>query len=389
MPTALDSTPARPADDRAAPFVAAVAWAIGAGAVALSARAFLVNVANSDFAAFYESALAWRLGGSPYVSDWRLNLNPPLLLWTFAPFTRWPLDMAARLWIVFQLLALWFVIDLAASGTLKHNRRGALVRGLILLALAPLVPLVQLLREGQWILWLAVIVTAAWRGARAGRTRTAAALLGIVIAIKPFAWWFWLALPSPFGPALLAAGAAGAGGTMLASYLTGPDLFQDWLALGGTLPVPHLTHWLNLSLPGHLTRTFGWSWTMGTVVVTGMFVMIFGWRVKTRRALRTAIEGGDARRELRTDDGAWWLASLATVLASPLGWAYYALLGVAPAVACVAARGRLTPFVLAGWIGLLAVWVSAGPLALATWIWTGALLCWTIDALGSRSSPSA
>jgi hypothetical protein len=356
-----------------------MAWAIGIAAVAMSARLFLLNALNSDFASFYESAAAWRTGASPYVSDFRVNLNPPLFLWLFAPFTWWPLETAASLWLSGQVIALLLLVELTARGVASRSRQGALLRGLILVALAPLVPLVQLLREGQWILWLAVIVTAAWRSARSGRPRTAGVLLGMAIAIRPFAWWFWLALPTPFQPALLAAGAAGAGVTILASYLTGPDLFREWLALSGALTVPHVTHWLNLSVPGHLARTFGWSWTTGTIVVTLAFVSAFVWRVKDRRALRTAA---------RHHDSTWWFASLATVLASPLGWAYYALLGAAPAIAHVAAQGRLTPLMLAGWIGLLAVWVSVGPLALATWIWTAALLCWTVDALRARFSPS-
>ena len=54
---------------------------------------------------------------------------------------------------------------------------------------------------------------------------------------------------------------------MLASYLTGPDLFREWLALSGTLTASHLTHWLNISVPGHLNRVVGLSWVPSTMVV--------------------------------------------------------------------------------------------------------------------------
>jgi hypothetical protein len=368
-----------------------MAWAIGIGAVALSVRTFLLNVPNSDFASFYESAAAWRIGASPYVPVSRLNLNPPVLLWVFEPFSRWPLDVAARLWIGFQLLALWIVIDLAAAGTSTHGRRGVLVRGLILLALAPLVPFVQLLREGQWILWLAVIVTAAWRSDRAGRPYMAAVLLGAAIAVKPFLWWFWLAQSARFRPAVLAAGAAGFAATTLASWLTGPDLLRDWMALGRELTLPHLTHWLNLSLPAHLTRTLGWSWRTGTLLVTIVLLpLFFDWRTTIRgwRATAAPVTGIGALRASGTTDAMWWLASLATVLAAPLGWSYYVVLGSGPAVACVAARGELVPILRAAWVGLHTIWISAVPLTWATWIWTAGLACCVIEALRSRSSPT-
>ena len=368
MQTADDSDNAHlpAAEVRSVRVVTAAAWAIGIFATLLSVRSFLLNADNSDFASFYESAAAWRRGASPYVSDWRLNLNPPLMLWVFAPLTAWPLATAAWAWMALQLIALVVLIELIARELALAAPHGALARGLMLTMLAPTVALAQLIREGQWVLWLALIVTVAWRLARRHRFAPAAMLIGIVIALKPFTWWFWLALPVPFSARVLAAGVAGLSATVLASYLTGPDLFRQWLDLGGTLTSGHLTHWLNVSLPGHLNRTIGLSWMAGTLIATG--VMLAGYW----------------RRAQRTDDATWWLASLATVLAAPLGWAYYVMLGVGPAVAHLISRRRPSPLFGGGWIALLAVWISAVPLTWCTAIWTAGVLCWATDAILSK-----
>lgn len=378
MQTADDSDNARlsAAEVRSVRVVTAVAWAIGIFATLLSVRSFLLNADNSDFASFYESAVAWRRGASPYMSDWRVNLNPPLMLWVFAPFTAWPLATAAWAWMALQFIVLVVLIELTARELALAPPHGALARGLMLTVLAPTVALAQLIREGQWVLGLALLVTLTWRLSRRGQPAGAAALLGVAIALKPFTWWLWLALPGPFTARVLAAGAAGLSATVLASYLTGPDLFRQWLDLGGTLTAGHLTHWLNVSLPGHLNRTMGLSWMAGTLIATGVMLAVFWWRAITRRALRT-------------DDATWWLASLATVLAAPLGWAYYVMLGVGPAVAHLISQGRPTPLFGAGWIALLAVWISAVPLTWCTWIWTAGVLCWTAEALRSRPTSSA
>jgi hypothetical protein len=363
-----------PADQvRAIRVVAIAAWAIGLVAVVLSARSFLANVENSDFASFYESAAAWRSGSSPFVSDWRVNLNPPLMLWLFAPFTLWPLATAAWAWIVFQLVALALLIEISAREIATPPPHGALVRGLMLTMAAPTVALAQLIREGQWILWLAVLVTLAWRFTRRNRPVAAAALVGIAIALKPFTWWFWLVLPAPFRAPMLAAGAAGLSATVVLSYLTGPDVFREWFQLSGTLTTAHLTHWLNISVPGHATRALGTSWMAGTLIVTVMMLAVF-WRAQTRPS---------------TNSGRWWLAGLASVIASPLGWAYYLVLGLGPAVAHLAANGRPTLLFGAGWIALLAVWISAVPLTWCTGIWTAGVLCWMFDDLFVKHSPGS
>ena len=369
-----------PADQvRAIRVVAIAAWTIGIAAILLSARSFLLNATNSDFASFYESALAWRSGLPPFASDWRVNLNPPLMLWIFAPFTRGPIDLAAWAWIVIQLAALGLLIELIAREVAAASPYGTLVRGLMLTMAAPTVALAQLIREGQWILWLAVLITLAWRFTRHNRPQAAAALIGVVVALKPFTWWLWFAMPSPFRASTLAAGAAGLSVTMLASYLTGPDVFREWFELSGTLTASHLTHWLNISVPGHLNRVFGLSWLSSTPIVT--VVLLCLWFVMGRgrpRPYDRVIGPGRPRPD--DHDARWWLASLASVIASPLGWAYYVILGLGPGVAHLMAKRRPGVLFGAGWIALLAVWISAVPLTWCTWIWTAGVLCWVADA---------
>jgi hypothetical protein len=77
------------------------------------------------------------------------------------------------------------------------------------------------------------------------------------------------------------------------------------------------------------------------------------------------------------------------VIASPLGWAYYVILGLGPGVACLIAKGRPGILFGVGWIALLAVWISAVPLTWCTWIWTAGVLCWVLDDLVVTHSPGS
>jgi hypothetical protein len=126
---------------------------------------------------------------------------------------------------------------------------------------------------------------------------------------------------------------------------------------------------------------FGMSWMTGTLAVTAV-VLVIVWRAGRGkpRPYDPAGRGRPRPYDSNPTDARWWLASLASVIASPLGWAYYLVLGLGPAVAHLAANGRPTLLFGAGWIGLLAIWISALPLPWCTWIWTAGALCWAADA---------
>jgi hypothetical protein len=351
----LSESGARPRDR--VELLTIVGLMIAAGYSILGAIAFFLDhSANTDFAAFHQSALNWRHGDPPYVSTTgRFNLNPPVMLLVFVAFTFWPVDVAAWPWIGLQVLGLLILTELVLTSTVSDRRDRRLARLVILAVVAPTFAVAHLLTEGQWVIWLAILVTIAWRLSDRGFDRSAAGLIGIVIALKPFTWWFWLALRHPLRPRTLLPVAGGALMTIVASLVMGADLFAAWIRAGAT---ESITYWSNVSLPAHLSRTFGWSWWTAAAAVAPAFLIL-----------------------MRFAPSRWFLASLASVLASPVGWLYYLPLGLGPAVARVAGEGRLSIGMFVGWLLLLSFWPFIVSLNASAWLMSGGLVFWIGEAM--------
>jgi hypothetical protein len=177
--------------------------------------------------------------------------------------------------------------------------------------------------QGQIVWILTLIVTEAWIGARAGRMRAAGLWLAAAIALKPILALFPLAL----GWTILMIAAIGSVGiTTAVAALNGPQPWLDWIALSTQVS------WLgkpdNLSIAGVAAR-HGWPlW----LAVPAFVACVGAWRLELERR--------------------WLVGGLITLLASPLGWAYYLRVFVGPLA--VVALSRPPVFF---WVGLAILFV--------------------------------
>ena len=360
---------------------------------------------HRDFGRFYEATRAWQQNRSLYDSTAAtarrpddgeyLDVNPPhahLLVLPLAHLEPLPALIA---WTVFSACALVAVV-LVVVMTVGWS--GTPVSTWILFAAALLLFPGTLanfwLAQTGWL--VAALVTGVWGAGRTGRTRTAGALLGVVVSLKPFLvpLVFWFAWRREWRGLVVAAVTAGAMATAGAAVF-GLDAFRDWVVTLGRIDwevVP-----FNASLYGFLSRVFVPAHGMSFVPplqAPGLAFAAWG-------LLGTTIVGASAwrARAARGDpDAAFAVLALAGVLASPLGWVYYhpvvagplASLALRPGSAAVprGAKGLLVAAALALmwppvalWIGHPAPWATLtvgsayfwGTLGLWAWLlWTAA-----------------
>jgi hypothetical protein len=251
-----------------------------------------------------------------------LNFNPPHFHAILVPFTWLPLRPAYLLWNVLSLALLLIVIRLAfneapptGSGTL---------RWLIIAAILGSAGVAATLRMGQVSMWIALLVTLAWRAARRGHETTAGLWLGLALSIKPF---LLLAVPilavrgrwrATVASVAVAAAALASGGLWL-----GWSALSDWLEVLQS-PRRATSFALNASVWGVLARA-------GLPEAVAVFISIVIAAVTVWRA-RSADE-----------DTAWTLAIAAALLCSPLGWIYYLPLLTGPLLVLALSR-RLPPW---------------------------------------------
>jgi len=174
---------------------------------------------------------------------------------------------------------------------------------------------------GQVSLYLALVVTLAWKAARRGEWGIEGVWLGLAISLKPF-----LLLMAPLlllrkqgratAVALLTASVCLSAGVLV----FGRAQFEGWIGLlRRPAPVEHLQFFLTGSWSGFVARGHLW----GAAALAGSVVVVV-------LTLATARKG--------SEDRAWLLGISGALLASPLGWIYYVPLMTGPLAALAQAR---------------------------------------------------
>jgi alpha-1,2-mannosyltransferase len=283
----------------------------------------LFSPGEVDFAIFYATCLRWRAGQSMYLTGGALNLNfnPPHFYALVVPFTYLPERIAFLLWTACSVLLALAIARIALRTIVRdwttHDR------WLLAACLLNAAGVQASLRLGQMSWWLALVVTLAWRSARARQWLSAGLWTGLAISLKPFLLLLvpvlairqrWLALSTAFISAALF--------IALGGLLFGWPSLMEWATVLRTTPeAGYFRHFLNASLVGIVVKA-GWPIAVGTVAACFVAAATI-WRARTA-----------------DEDLMWTLVLVGALLCSPLGWPYYLPCVIGPLLA-LAASGRL------------------------------------------------
>lgn len=287
-------------------------WSAAAGSVRHAAYA-----GQADFFTLLDSAEQLRRGASIYTPIRSVNgalvhpnLNHPIVTVLLLPLTALARHDAFLLWTALGSAGYLLALALAVRATGPPLGRAYLPATFALALTLP--GTIYALQLGQFGLQLALPVVGVWLLLRRDRMVAAGALLGVLVALKPFLFIVLLAfLVRRWWP-----GSVAAAGAMLALSLatlpwTGPGAYGAWLL--ALRQVNWYNHGLNISLTGLLYRTVQPSPpTIVTGIVTAAAAIVgllLIWRAPLP-GLR------------RADRDVAVLLALA-ILGSPLGWLYY------------------------------------------------------------------
>jgi alpha-1,2-mannosyltransferase len=287
-------------------------WLILAAGVAAVLYAFKYRqpATTSDFTIFYQSA-----AGPPeqMYGSTRVNLNPPHFQLLLEPLTWLPMPVAAEVWraasVVSLALCLWWLA--------RESREKWTVADVgAALAWAPFYH-VMTLNQLTWILWPLLIW--AWSAWRQDKWISGSIAFGLALSFKSFLGVFliWLALRRQWRAlAVTLATAAAALAVGIIAY--GPDVFVAWIsAMRG---VKWSAAWTNASLLALLLRTLTNNSSAATpvVLIPALVYPLFLVGAATIVAV-TCVRMRD-----RSVDESWPPLAASALLASPLGWLYYA-----------------------------------------------------------------
>jgi alpha-1,2-mannosyltransferase len=356
----------------------ALRWLILAAGIAavLYAYKFRQPFTTSDFTIFYQSTAGPR---QDMYKGFRVNLNPPHFQLLIEPLTRLPMPVAAEVWRGLSFASLCGCLLWLARAS--RERWSAADVGAVL-AWAPLYHVVTL-NQLTWILWPLLI--AAWWYWRQGRWTAGAVAFGIAFSFKSFLGVFliWLALRRQWralAVSLLSAAAALAVG--IAAY--GLDVFLAWTrAMSG---VAWSAAWTNASLRAILLRTMS-SNSAGAVplvdapaLVTPLFLLL---------AVTVVLVTCGITRDRSVDDS-WPALAASALLASPLGWVYYAwwiLPGTKPSRLLVRSPLLWIPMIFINY-GQPSAWATVTFSSMYVWglvmAWAG-FLYWPSSSVGAAA----
>lgn len=281
------------------------------------------------------------------------NLNHPVTVPLLAPLTLLAPPIAFLVWNAIGLAAFLAAVALALRAT--RLRLTPITRIVAISAVIACPGLIYGLQLGQVGLLLAAPIVGAWlllRGAgrldERWRLLAAGALLGVLVALKPFLLpVLTIFLPRRKWPGLVAAAAGGGLISLLALPLVGWGAYPDWLRALGS--IDWYDHGLNVSLTGFLHR-----------VVPVSLPAPVGWGLQLLAVALGALAVLRARDD-RTPAGVDRLVGLLlvlSVLGSPLGWLYY------------------TPLLIPAIVPALAAWPGL-PASRRRFLAVPALLLWT------------
>lgn len=283
-----------------------------------------------DFSVFFREGLAWNDGLPLYSGNYRLNLNPPLLtVALFGPLAKLSYAGAKTAWLLLNAasigLSLWVI---ARELRLQQTQLAASLAAMLVTQGA-----FMAIRSGQ-VTWLLLApLTLAWAYYRRDHLLASGICLGLCIAIKPPLALLALLLP---WRTWATAGAVSAGLSLLAVLVTGLDPWLTWVRLGSE--VTWLGSPANASLWGAAARLHSGGDSEGiddlpavSIAIVAAIALTLGW-IALRQIHR---------------DRRFLLASLWSLLSSPLGWAYYLPLVWGPVVALWDSRPIRIGYVIA------------------------------------------
>jgi hypothetical protein len=306
--------------------------------------------AESDFAVFYQAAVALRRGADPYQVAAGRNLSPPALAVLMQPFTLLSFDSTVVVWTVASLVS----VVLCAQAIARHTPDVS--RTTVMLVLLATQPLAYVINQGQiTALIMLPLLTLAWLADRSGRSLQAGLALGALIYFKPF--YGVLALYLLWRRAWRTCAGIGSGYLVcvLIGLVAGPHTYVSWLTALGD--VPHGGGFHNASIEGLALRLFRGN--PDTVVTPIQPLIVSHTLEQATRVVGIAfvvVTSAWAVARARNRDDVWATLSIAGVLLSPLGWMYYLPASIGPLTAAIT-RDRRWPFaVVVG--ALLAVPIS-------------------------------
>lgn len=352
-----------------------IRWLILAAGIVIALYVFKYRQppTTSDFTIFYQSAAA---PAADMYKGPRLNLNPPHFSLLIEPLTWLPMNVAAEVWRALNIAALcgclWWL------ATRQPKKWSAADVGAVL-AWAPFHHAFAL-NQVTWIMW--PLLVAAWWQWRHDRWVAGAIWFGIALSFKSFLGVFliWLAFRQQWraiGAAVVTAGIAFTIGIL--AY--GVDVFAAWI--GALNRIDWTATWTNASFQALFSRTMTKSMT-GTVPVVDApalvkpLVLICSVAIVLTTCVIT-------RR--RTVDGSWPALTVSALLASPLGWMYYAwwmLPGVKPSQLLVRSPLLWIPMTFMT-RGQPSVWATLTFASMYVW---GLLIAWASFVAASDSGES-
>jgi len=301
----------------------------------------------NDLGKFYYDAQAFVEGGPMYglspatnvqlsetTSKQFLNLNPPHMHLIMLPLAFLDPPDVLGVWLLSGLACLAVVVwkALRATGTIPSTRL-LLWSGL---ALASSAAFGSILVTGQITMHLLPLITWAWIAARRQRWNQAAVALGLCISIKPFLLVFlpWLAIRGRVSAAclsLLAVALCFAVGVAV----FGVDNHSAWLAALSAIDWHDMP--LNASLLGFLERALRDTFYFEPLIDAPTLpraLWLAGFTLIGLASLSTAL----LDRSSEATDRAFCILLLASLLMCPLGWMYYLLLALPPAIGLLRCR---------------------------------------------------
>lgn len=298
-------------------------WLILAAGVAAGGYAYQSRqpIATSDFLMMYRTAAAApREMYAPATG--RTNLNAPHFEVLIEPLTILSPETASAVWRALSVLALCGCVWWLARAS--DEKWSAADVGAVLLW-APFYH-VLVLNQVTWIIW--PLLVAAWWYWRQGRWTIGAIPFGIALSFKLFLAVFviWLALRREWRAAavvIISAGAAVAVGLLV----YGPQVLLAWVRTLGAVEWAGMLN--NASLRGFVTRAFSFN-DAGTPPLMPLPALVVPLSVTGALAI---VAVTCVRVRDRHVDDAWPALMAGALLASPLGWPYYAwwmLSGVKP-----------------------------------------------------------
>jgi hypothetical protein len=266
-----------------------------------------------DFAGFEVSARAAARGMNPYgiypelptyfwngQVSYGINLNPPLTVLAFAPLTQFDPSITYRLWYALSLVVFLAVLVVLARAYPERDWRTRLPWALSIWGLW------NGLLLGQLYTLLAALAVGAWLLQRQNRPILGGVLIGILVAIKPnFAIWPLLLFFAGQRRTAVAACVSVAALSALPLAAYGPEIYAQWLSVIGTNSL--LTYPANGSLFAAAAR-LGLP-RVAPFVSLAFIVALVAFIARTRPSAMQVSA----------------LGLVASLLASPIAWAGYAL----------------------------------------------------------------